>query len=253
MRAIISERAFAYGKPDTQSRIIAQLGVGSEVQLGERVMVDSLPWRQIQLDNGDCCFLEPEVGFTTTPRIVFQQAELRFYGEASRASRQSTVPAQDRSFLLLDKRDKLGESWLLLRDDQGQEGFVDGTTPYRLAEEVPAEECGSALELVEERALVERSEGEISADPEGGSGEVKVTTVTDTTPPSLIREAAARNMLVGALWCIGGIVVTAVTYSAAANGGTYVVTWGAIVFGGLQFLKGLFGLITAPSAEQRTN
>ncbi len=55
-------------------------------------------------------------------------------------------------------------------------------------------------------------------------------------------EIAQKNMLYGALWCIGGIVVTSVTYSDAVTngGGTYIVTWGAILFGGLQFLKGLF-------------
>ncbi len=47
-------------------------------------------------------------------------------------------------------------------------------------------------------------------------------------------------MVFGALWCIGGIVVTVVTYSAAASGGTYVVAWGAIVFGAIQFFRGLY-------------
>ncbi len=32
------------------------------------------------------------------------------------------------------------------------------------------------------------------------------------------RESAARNMKLGALWCVGGILVTAVTYSAASGG-----------------------------------
>lgn len=49
-----------------------------------------------------------------------------------------------------------------------------------------------------------------------------------------------RNMLIGACWCIGGIVVTAATYSAAQGDGTYVVAWGAIVFGSIQFLRGVF-------------
>jgi hypothetical protein len=41
--------------------------------------------------------------------------------------------------------------------------------------------------------------------------------------------------------CIGGLIVTAVTYSNASNeGGTYVVAWGAIVFGGYQFIKGIY-------------
>jgi len=50
--------------------------------------------------------------------------------------------------------------------------------------------------------------------------------------------------MVGALWCIGGLIVTAVSYSAVKDsGGTYIVAWGAVVFGGWQFLKGLFKVI----------
>ncbi len=55
------------------------------------------------------------------------------------------------------------------------------------------------------------------------------------------QEAGQRNMLFGALWCVGGIVVTAATFAAASNsgGGSYVVAWGAIVFGAIQFFRGL--------------
>jgi hypothetical protein len=52
-------------------------------------------------------------------------------------------------------------------------------------------------------------------------------------------EGGSKDMLYGALWCIGGIIVTAVTYSAASGGGRYFVAWGAIIFGGIQFFKGL--------------
>jgi hypothetical protein len=53
------------------------------------------------------------------------------------------------------------------------------------------------------------------------------------------RAAANRNMLVGGLWCVGGIVVTVVTLVSASGGGTYVVAWGAIIFGAIQFFRGL--------------
>jgi hypothetical protein len=56
-----------------------------------------------------------------------------------------------------------------------------------------------------------------------------------------------KNMLYGALWCIGGIVVTVATLSAASSGGTYVVAWGAVIFGGLQFFQGLYQYLTAPA------
>jgi hypothetical protein len=53
------------------------------------------------------------------------------------------------------------------------------------------------------------------------------------------REAGTKNIVIGALWCVGGIVVTAATYQMASGGGTYVVAWGAILFGGIQSLRGL--------------
>ncbi len=51
----------------------------------------------------------------------------------------------------------------------------------------------------------------------------------------------ARHMIYGTLWVIGGTVVTAATYQAASEGGTYLIAWGAILFGGIDFLRGLFG------------
>jgi len=53
------------------------------------------------------------------------------------------------------------------------------------------------------------------------------------------RSSGRKNMLFGALWCIGGIVVTAATYSAASGGGTYVIAWGAIAAGAVQFFLGV--------------
>jgi hypothetical protein len=54
------------------------------------------------------------------------------------------------------------------------------------------------------------------------------------------RVAGRRHMIMGAVVCVIGIVVTAVSYSAAeGGGGSYVVAWGAIVFGAIQFFRGL--------------
>ena len=54
------------------------------------------------------------------------------------------------------------------------------------------------------------------------------------------RVAGRRHMITGAVVCTIGIVITAVSYSSAVEGGgSYVITWGAIVFGGIQFFRGL--------------
>ena len=50
-----------------------------------------------------------------------------------------------------------------------------------------------------------------------------------------------RHMFYGFLWAAGGTVVTVATYSAASGGGYYLVAWGAILFGLIDFFRGLFG------------
>ena len=76
-----------------------------------------------------------------------------------------------------------------------------------------------------------------------------VTSVSRISPVEEHRQAldvrraiANKQMIRGALWCGGGIAVTAITYSMAADtpsGGSFVVAWGAIAFGFLQFMGGL--------------
>lgn len=44
------------------------------------------------------------------------------------------------------------------------------------------------------------------------------------------KEAANKDMLYGAMWCIGGIVATVADFG--------YIFWGAIIFGAIQFIKG---------------
>jgi hypothetical protein len=53
------------------------------------------------------------------------------------------------------------------------------------------------------------------------------------------RAEGKRNMIVGGLWLVGGIAVTVFTYNSARSGGSYVITWGPMIFGGIQFFRGL--------------
>ena len=55
-----------------------------------------------------------------------------------------------------------------------------------------------------------------------------------------IRKAGKKEMLYGALWCVGGTIVTVATYAAASGGGTYIIAWGAIIVGAIQFFRGLW-------------
>ena len=64
----------------------------------------------------------------------------------------------------------------------------------------------------------------------------------------VLADKYARHMIYGILWAVGGTVVTVATYTAASNGGTYFVAWGAIVFGIIDFFRGWYGWITCSSS-----
>jgi hypothetical protein len=60
------------------------------------------------------------------------------------------------------------------------------------------------------------------------------------------RRAMAKRcrdrMVRGMLWAVGGLLVTAVTYSmASGRGGTYIIFWGAVLFGAIDFFAGFLG------------
>jgi hypothetical protein len=71
-------------------------------------------------------------------------------------------------------------------------------------------------------------------------------------------KAFDNQMLIGGLICGAGIVITVLTISAAQNGGSYVVAWGAIIFGAIRLFKGMSNkdkyktILENISAEQQT-
>jgi molecular chaperone DnaJ len=68
-----------------------------------------------------------------------------------------------------------------------------------------------------------------------------------------VRQAALRAFGWGLAWMALGGLVTGCTYWAASSsgGGTYLVTWGLMAFGGFNMLRALYYLITgaAPSHQ----
>ena len=80
----------------------------------------------------------------------------------------------------------------------------------------------------------------------GECGTPFATEPTDSQTSNLdpARAAADNRIIYGALWCIGGLLVTVVSYLSAARspyGGTYVVALGAIVYGVWLVFQGLSG------------
>jgi hypothetical protein len=51
---------------------------------------------------------------------------------------------------------------------------------------------------------------------------------------------AKKEIRNGAIWCIAGLVITIGSYAAVSDsGGHYLICWGAVVFGGIQLIRGV--------------
>ncbi|CAN5195458.1 hypothetical protein BH09BAC1_BH09BAC1_21960 [soil metagenome] len=61
--------------------------------------------------------------------------------------------------------------------------------------------------------------------------------IVDSRTGNRNSDSASRDIMIGGLWFVGGILVTAISYSS--GGRTYVVAWGAILFGGIQMVRGM--------------
>ena len=196
-------------------------------------------------------------------RIIDPQVKLYSSPEANAISLATLVAGTEVEFGKTIKKE--GKKWTEVLMPSGQKGYIPAETrvfPFRLGallqNNVSMYTSPSADSLV--RATLGRNTKVYMTDvvrTENGDW-VKVRDlsgnegyISGRTPLRAIAEKtkalARKNMISGALWCIGGIVVTVITYNSASGGGTYVVAWGAILFGFIQLIQGIYQFFTAKS------
>ncbi len=62
--------------------------------------------------------------------------------------------------------------------------------------------------------------------------------LTMESKASALMKAHENDMLAGGLVFFTGAALTAATWASAIHGGTYIIAWGAIVFGAIRFFRG---------------
>lgn len=99
----------------------------------------------------------------------------------------------------------------------------DGLSPAQVEDELIAQGTHptQARAVVDSLGDYAAAQAEAQAVSDGGSG------------------AGQGDLLVGGLFLVGGLVLTAVTYAAASGGGTYLLAWGPMLFGLLRIMRGL--------------
>ena len=195
----------------------------------------------------------------TDPRAIV-------YSEADSSSSPVTQASPGEEVELGGIKKKDGKSWVAVKLDRGERGYLAGDIkifhikPVTLIQpqaDVYAEP--SAASTVKMRykknarfLLVDTVSNDGKSwvrirDNAGTEGYIDGATKIQRTA-DVTKAVGKKNMLVGGLWCAGGTVVTVATYSmVASGGGTYFVAWGAVLFGGVQFPKGLFQFVKAPA------
>ena len=99
--------------------------------------------------------------------------------------------------------------------------------------------CGKEYADDTEQCAVDAQELEVIGSPNPPEPSIlKILSGSAPADPAL--SVAQKQMRQGAFWCIGGLLVTFITFSMASgpSGGPYVVTWGAIIYGAAQFIRG---------------
>jgi hypothetical protein len=131
-----------------------------------------------------------------------------------------------------------------VRDDQ----FYCNKCARKMASEsdMPPEEA--ANKYIEPTQAQEDQYPVASSEPEEEGGDAQPATteaaagVKQPDPLMALQgrlPALRRGMAINAAICLGGILITALTFSAASSGSrsSYYIFWAAIVLGGFQFIK----------------
>ena len=86
--------------------------------------------------------------------------------------------------------------------------------------------------------------------PEEAAAQVTAENSADGNRSQKMSEAK-KNLLAGALWCVGGLAFSFLSYYFATAGGRYVVATGAIIWGAIQAIKGLVVILKIQHQEGR--
>lgn len=248
--AVITERAVpVFGDPGLRQPLGFELQPETEVEIGNSNGSDgaSVP---VTLPNGARGFISGQAKARWFQRTFLSQDEGVAYQLCSPVSPVvSRFRKGDEFWILRVVPDN--KEWIQVRSVNGNLGYMDAKVRI-LSVDVLRKNVAQAIAKGQNRLGLVKSLCELGISNQAAQelvAEMNQAVQEYKESPDMRRQIAskyARHMVYGVLWAAGGTIATVVGYSAASSsprGGTYMIFWGAILFGIVDFFRGLFGYL----------
>jgi hypothetical protein len=151
MKARIMEKPVrVYSDAGLNSISIAELPVGTEVELGSVKKVDGKSWISVELSPGQRGYIPGETRIYHIKQVMLNQRNVNVYTGPSLQSVVKTQFTKNTKFYLLEVFKQNDMEWVKIRDMSGNEGFIDGKTKTRVVPEkvIPTKAIGKKNMLV---------------------------------------------------------------------------------------------------------
>jgi hypothetical protein len=203
---------------------------------------------QVALPDGTLGYVPTNVKIRRIQAVFLNQREVTVHQQSSAMSPIVWEMERGEEFLTLELVKADDGDWIRVRRSNGDEGFLRGDVKVTAAAELRAEMAnrinrGCSVQVLmkelRKQGIAETAATRLITEAEEADTEV------EAAPDPLVLKYE-RHMVCGILWAVGGTIATVEGYRFAASspgGGKYIVFWGAIVFGAVDFFRGLFGVI----------
>ncbi len=121
-----------YPSMEVNTPSIATLPVGSEIEFGGTRRKAGKQWVPITLSTGQQAYIPAETHIYVIRQGALMEKEVDVHSEPSSGSLvKQQLKRGAKLFILQVKRDE-GQSWVRVRDESGNEGFISGETRFRM-------------------------------------------------------------------------------------------------------------------------
>ena len=225
----------------------AELPPGTEIQMGQSVGKAVA----VVLGEGIPGYISGESKVRVLQDCFLNQDEAVAYEECSQDAPVTHRFVRGDEFCIVEVVKDVPGSWIKIRDINGGPAFMDGKVGVLMADKLREGIATDIGKGVAHALIVKALTKALIPGPtaERLVAEVEQAVKEYRATPEARRQLAsayARRMFIGLLWAIGGTAVTVWGYQSASSsrgGGRYMVFWGAIIFGAIEFFRGLFGWI----------